>query len=108
MRSSEAASRRRSPQASQRSSVITSYSIHYTKLYDTLRASAIMSFVLRRHPHDAHLGLQADALLPLHRRAHLVQQPLDVGGRGTAGVDDEVGVLLGDAGPAAAPSYNFV
>src|SRR6185503_24114 len=53
-------------------------------------------------PEGLDLGLERDAELALDPLARHVHQRLDVGGGGTAPVDDEVGVLGGDLGAVVA------
>src|ERR1700722_14044549 len=50
------------------------------------------------------LPFQVDAELLAHVSAHTITQPFQVGGRGLAGVDQEVGVLVGELGRAVQPA----
>src|SRR3569623_1079141 len=63
------------------------------------RAWALLCYIRRRHPDDAHLGNQAHAMRACDRFHDVCNQGLDVGGACGAGVDDEIGVLGRDAGP---------
>src|SRR3569832_1478176 len=63
------------------------------------RSWALLCYIRRRHPDDAHLGNQAHAMRAFDRFHDVCNQGLDVGGACRAGVDDEIGVLGRDAGP---------
>src|SRR3569832_2223894 len=63
------------------------------------RSWALLCYIRRRHPDDAHLGNQAHAMRAFDRFHDVCNQGLDVGGACGAGVDDEIGVLGRDAGP---------
>src|SRR6185437_5864519 len=56
---------------------------------------------LRRPADAADLPIEGDARALAHAPAHFLAQPLDIGGGGAAGVDQEIGVLLRDHRAAA-------
>src|SRR6478735_8413280 len=69
-----------------------------------IRTATLPKF--KRPPHDAHFGNEIDPGFLEDHPPHLVNQPLDIRRlRRSLGIDDEVGVLLGDARAAALQAF---